>query len=65
MYRENRRHKSLFIMENLQDLEYRIRRAMSRLDDVKGAPGFEDVDVDRLRAVLEQILTRVQQMALN
>jgi hypothetical protein len=65
MYPVEGRRKPVLIMENLQDLEFRIRRAMSRLDDVKGVPGFEDVDVDRLRAVLAQILARVRQMSLN
>jgi hypothetical protein len=65
MYPVLGRRKPVLIMENLQDLEYRIRRAMSRLDDVKGVPGFEDIDVDRLRAVLAQILARVREMALN
>jgi hypothetical protein len=53
------------MMENLGDVEARILRAISRLEDVRGVPGFEDVDVDRLRAVLESILTRLRRMALN
>jgi hypothetical protein len=65
MYRVARRCKPVLIMEDLVDLEYRIRRAMSRLEDVREAPGFEDVDVDRLRAVLEQILAQVRQMSVN
>ena len=65
MYPVEGRCKPVLLMENLQDLEFRIRRAMSRLDDVKRVPGFEDIDVDRLRAVLGQILARVRQMALN
>ncbi len=65
MYHGVCRCKRLLIMEDLLDLEYRIRRAMSRLEDVRETPGFEDVDVDRIRAVLEQILTQVRQMSLN
>jgi len=52
-------------MENREDVENRIRRAIARLDDVKDQPGFEDVDFDRLRAVLEEILASVRQMGLN
>ena len=53
------------MMDNARDLEDRIRRAISRLEDVRREPGFEDVDVDRLRAVFESILTRLRQMELN
>ena len=65
MYHGVCRCKRLLIMEDLLDLEYRIRRAMSHLEDVREVPGFEDVDVDRIRAVLEQILTQVRQMSLT
>ena len=65
MYHGVCRCKRLLIMEDLQDLEYRIRRAMSHLDEVRDVPGFEDVDVDRVRAVLQQILDQVREMSLN
>jgi len=53
------------MMDNARDLEDRIRRAISRLEDVRREPGFEDVDVDRLRAVFESILTQLRRMELN
>ena len=65
MYPAHCRRKPVLIMENLRDVEDRILRAINRLEDVRGVPGFEDVDVDRLRAVLESILTRLRRMALN
>jgi hypothetical protein len=52
-------------METFREVEDRICRAIAQLDDVKRIPGFEDVDVDRLRAVLEQILANVRAMSLN
>jgi hypothetical protein len=65
MYPAHSRRKRLPMMDNARDLEDRIRRAITRLEDVRREPGFEDVDVDRLRAVLESILTRLRRMELN
>jgi hypothetical protein len=52
-------------MEDQRDVEARIRRAIAQLEHVRETPGFEDVDVDRLRAVLEQILASVRGFAAN
>lgn len=55
----------MHFMDDVQEVEARIRRAIAQLDHVRDAPGFEDVDVDRLRAVLEQILASVRGFAAN
>jgi hypothetical protein len=52
-------------MESARDWEHKICHALAQLEDMRGAPGFEDVDVDRLRATLEKLLKSVRQMTFN
>lgn len=52
-------------MESARDWEHKISHALAQLEDMRGAPGFEDIDIDRLRATLENLLERVREMTFN